>query len=671
MNQIKTSGSKKIKRLLKIGFELDIQSSKHVVLRQIDIPHVRIIIPKGPEIAPLLIKEIDRLTKSEYKISFETLFSQKRLRYTWNNIRKEIRNHSLRDVIDWLDWALSIDTTLKTIRKQVLESSYKPLNPTRYEMPKTRGAFRVVTSPNLRDALIYRTICDLVLEYSFQHKVKGAFFSRRFASSPVGNTWTISEEDYNSFFQIWLKYNQYRSKTLLNKPYKILVVTDITNYFDSISHNLLLEYLSCYGLPRKAIGVLGIILEVLKPTIGHSPNPGIGIPVDEFDCSRELAHVFLFEHDKRVITNVKENNYVRWMDDMNIGAKDKTDARKIVSLLTRSLNTQRLTLNSGKTKFLSPEEVVVQFHLELNDELDKLENKYKYLGLRKISEMRQDLKRIWLKARERNIYEKGNWDKILKRFYAFAIRCNSPILEARAESDLINYPIISDRIFNYFTKMNRGEKLLNLIRYLLSNGEIFFETTETRFFESLLFLDPSQMLMSKLLKFSLSFSKNTIKGQSGKPLGCASAIIASYWFGVENNTLTNLFNYKEAINLSKEVARAWLAVVAAIDPNKLSIIQESLVGHGSDDVARISRFLSMLTGGKLNDIGNYKSKKNRWPLPGKYYDARSWLILEIASNTTNVKLKRKLKNDFQTFKMLAKTKPEKSILERVDKKLFI
>ena len=58
-----------------------------------------------------------------------------------------------------------------------------------------------------------------------------------------------------SLYEIWLRYNEYRSRTFLTEPYSCLVVADITNYFDSIQHDLLIEYLAPLGLPRKAMGV--------------------------------------------------------------------------------------------------------------------------------------------------------------------------------------------------------------------------------------------------------------------------------------------------------------------------------------------------------------------------------------------------------------------------------
>jgi hypothetical protein len=193
-----------------------------------------------------------------------------------------------------VDWFLSLDSSLPVLSKDVIEGSFYPSVPTRYEVGKSRGTFRVITALNIRDAVVYRHLADEALERAIPEKVPGAFFSRRHSATPVGKTLTVSPDPYHAFFEIWLKYKQYRAQTLLCHPYQILVISDITNYFESITHDLLIEYISPLQPPRKAVALLGRLLESLKPPTGHSPNPRVGLPTDELDCSRELAHLFLF-----------------------------------------------------------------------------------------------------------------------------------------------------------------------------------------------------------------------------------------------------------------------------------------------------------------------------------------------------------------------------------------
>ena len=611
----------------------------------------------------------DLVPIQEEEEKFRSLFSLRNLRNTWRIIRREAREYSVRDVLDFLDWAVSIEATLPDIQRDILSGRYTPTTPSRYESAKTKGAYRTITKLNIRDVLILRVISDKALELALSNKVKGAFFSRRHQVTPVGNTFTLENDPSPRFFPIWLRYQEYRTRTLLNQPSDILVVTDISNYFDSIAHELLMEYLAPLGLPRKAVGTLGRILEAVKPPAGHSPNPRIGIPVDEFDCSRQLAHIFLFEHDKRIVKEVGEDSYVRWMDDQNIRASSESEARKIVNLLTRSLSSQRLTLNSGKTQFLTPHEVIVHFQLDANEMINEWERKFKRCQEERFPEAIRSLESLWDKISKSPSVDKGSWDKILKRLYACAAKVNSNLLDGRMYDDLVQYPHLADRIFLSLARRNEKSKLYKLFMKYVRDGESLFEDIEALFFNSCLLMDVELTFEQKYRTLAYKFARGEIKKYSGRPYGKAAALLCLYWFGAKTREITDLFSPDEALQLPSPVARAWLAVITAKHPKSLPKIQARLVGYPSDDVARLSRFLHDLLEGTIETVGRYRRQRPRWPASGKFYDARAWLTLELLSWAGSKKLKGTAKSDIVPFEKLTRTRQEKRILNRIKRRI--
>ncbi len=601
--------------------------------------------------------------------AFDRLFSIDNLQKTWRVIRRELQDTVTRDAVDWLDWALTIDSSLPIIREQILLGNYVPSPATRVEAGKSKGSYRVLTALNVRDALIYRHISDYALLIALPRKVEGAYFSRRQTATPVGKTFGYKPSESDEFYAIWLRYNEYRSKTLLNSPYQILVLTDISNYFESVSHDLLFEYLAPLGLPRKAVGTLGRLLEAFRPDAGHSPSPKLGIPVDDLDCSRELAHIFLFEHDRRIVNEFGIKNYVRWMDDQNIGVRDMAEARKVVNTMTRSLSQQRLTLNSQKTKFLNPVDVTAHFQLEANTALSNWWGKLKSLQWKITPQLSSDLVAIWAKYSAGNTAGKGNWDKVLKRFYGYATRANLDFLEQGSLQNLIDYPELAERIFEYFARRNKGQQLLDLFYEYAKNRENLFELVENQFFESLLLLDPNSKTRKNCLALSKQFAKGTFPNQTKRPLGRATAILCLYWFGEKSAEIASLFSGQSVSQLPKEVARSWLACTAALLPKKINTLVQTLFGHPSDDVLRLVKFLQALMNNQIETFGNYRNLKERYPLPGKYYDARTWLILDLASQSRNLKLVKNSKSDFPLFKNHVFIRSEKNILNRVKKRL--
>jgi hypothetical protein len=71
------------------------------------------------------------------------------------------------------------------------------------------------------------------------------------------------------------------------------------------------------------------LLERLAIRADYSDSPGIGLPVDEFECSRTIANLVLFSHDRRIVGILGKDAYVRWMDDQLIGVKSRADGLRL------------------------------------------------------------------------------------------------------------------------------------------------------------------------------------------------------------------------------------------------------------------------------------------------------------------------------------------------------
>lgn len=591
------------------------------------------------------------------------MFSARELRRTWSKLRNEFERTTVPDVINHLDWRTTLDHALDDLSKRVISGTFEPATPARYELAKGKGAFRIITGLAPPEALLYRHIANAVYSLYLPRKVQGAFFSMRHQKTAVGKTFILSEDDYEKFFAIWVAYNQYKAQTLLHGLYDRLVTTDISNYFESIQHDLLFEYLGPLGLPRKTLALLGRLLERFKPASGHSPNPQIGIPVDDLDCSRQIAHAFLFEHDHRIIREFGEDNYVRWMDDQSVGVRGDTEARRAVNVLTRSLAEQRLTLNAGKTKFLSPDDVAIEFHLRTNEQLDELK-KRREEG-EKVTEA--DILDAWVFADQ--WAGRGHWNKILKRFYGEFTAALSPFLEDRSLGDLIAHPDLDERIFKYFAARRRTRELVALFQRYVQAQECLFEATEFRFFEacaSIREVDEEERQL--LVTVAEQFLAGGLPKTTGRAGGRIGALLLLYWL----DALGQVRRWPIATvrQLDPEVSRAWLACCAARYPEDIDSLIARAAATGSALVARLAVFLSELRTGAVN-VQSIASPKTHFPfVNARYFDAKGWLCFELVGRLSP-RDKNRARSVWKNFAKLATTGTEKAILERVLKHLHI
>jgi hypothetical protein len=113
-----------------------------------------------------------------------------------------------------------------------------------------------------------------------------------------------------------------------------------------------------------------------------------------------------------------------------------------------------------------------------------------------------------------------------------------------------------------------------------------------------------------------------------------------------------------------------MVCAAVLKPRQLPEVQARLFGHQSDDVARLSRFLTELLVGNITSLGDYKSLKSRWPLPGKYYDARSWLAVELASRCPNPQIRARMRSEYAAVASYARSPQERRVARRIKGRLW-
>lgn len=285
-----------------------------------------------------------------------------------------------RDVVDFIDYDIDPDKWIGNLLKQISNGRYEPHSPFRFTLGKSNGFSRVMTQPGIPDLVLYRTIVDRIYLKALPKEHKHVYFKKAQlqtaqanAAAPVNQTanWATGYQLSNrrSFYN-WQRYAQYRKHLLLAKVHPYLVVTDVTNFFDSVLHSHVEEAFRGLSVNPRLLGLIAFLLERLSIRQDYASSHGISLPVDQFDCSRTLAHLTLFSHDDAMVDLVGEGNYVRWMDDQNFGVPSRAAGLRTLSAVGRSLARLHLSPNGKKSKVLSLKEAKRHFHLDINALID-------------------------------------------------------------------------------------------------------------------------------------------------------------------------------------------------------------------------------------------------------------------------------------------------------------
>jgi hypothetical protein len=244
------------------------------------------------------------------------------------------------------------------------------------------------------------------------------------------------------------------------------------------------------------------------------------------------------------------------------------------------------------------------------------------------------------------------------------------LFDRDALESLVEYPAIAPRVFSSFALRGRVVEMVELFAEYVGQGESLFEGTEAQFFDALLVGDPSRSGERKALELVERFLDGSLGASSGGELGKSSAILAYYWLGGNVGDLAALLSSVGWSRVSTQVARPFLAALAATAPSQFQAHAIQFVGHPSDDVGRIVEFSNAIVTGKFaKPPFPYAHLKPRWPLAGKRYDARAWLQLELLSRSTHTSVGAWLKAEVARFAKYARTRQEKRVLGRIRKRV--
>ena len=337
-------------------------------------------------------------------------------------------------------------------------------------------------------------------------------------------------------FLNWLKYDQYRKYLIFKKLHPFFVLTDVANFFDSVLHSHVAE--AIHGLPIRArtVGLLFFLLERLSIRQEYAGSHGISLPTDEFDCSRTLAHMVLFPHDDDMVKLVGDENYVRWMDDQNMGVGSRAEGLRVLSEVGRSLSRLHLSPNVQKSRVLGLGQARRHFHLDLNELLDDAEDvakerwsrpwrrktvrrSRKFLipsattrkvvaGSKKKDALRRVVSSIWSRAK---VHEgDGEFAKVLKRLYRLAGLAGARQLRRRASRDVLADPHLAERICDYMRCTGSVDEYLDFASSLVSNAEQIYPDISVVVVESLLRLEPSRLEKTRLHRLGVALLKRQL-----------------------------------------------------------------------------------------------------------------------------------------------------------------
>lgn len=389
------------------------------------------------------------------------IFSPANIEEVWKEkVRTSMREQFINDGIEHFDFHVSRRIESNKLSHLILSGEYAPQKAQRILVEKSKGLCRQLVIPAVQDAIVLQCLSDAL--YS---EIKGKAPTNNSFFEPKDHKFTTEPSGYGTFAS-WLNFQ--RALFNFSKTRNFIVVTDIANYYDSISYvHLRNAIASISGVEECVIDMLIYVLGDLLWQPDYTPRIEVGLPQINLDAPRLLAHCFLYELDAFLASD-PGRDFVRYMDDIDIGVDTIVDAKKILRSVDLVLQTKQVRLNSGKTAILTRTDAIKHFRVFENAHIDRIKASVEYrikhgLPLKRPKRVVELRLRKGIKSKA---FDTGSGEKILKRWLGLAAQTDARVQPDTLEQLIKLRPSVRGNVYGLI----RGRPLIPTVADALARS---------------------------------------------------------------------------------------------------------------------------------------------------------------------------------------------------------
>ncbi len=236
------------------------------------------------------------------------------------------------DMISLQDYEKFLQDNLYKLWNRLASGSYFPKSVREKEIPKKDGKKRKLGIPTISDRIAQQVVKDYI-----EPRFERIFHTSSFGYRPRRNAHQAIE--------------QVRQNV---RKFNWVIDMDIKGFFDEVSHDLLMKAVD--KLVPESWVKLYIVRWLESPILKESGElvyrSGKGTPQGGV-ISPLLANLFLhYVFDKWMELRHSELKFTRYADDIIVHCRTKSEAIKVLSSITTSMNSCQLQLHEVKTKIV-------------------------------------------------------------------------------------------------------------------------------------------------------------------------------------------------------------------------------------------------------------------------------------------------------------------------------
>jgi hypothetical protein len=265
----------------------------------------------------------------------------------FRRVESDRRDDPFPDVVGYRDYKRSLNENLQALRGRIADwGKYQAGLPWLIDLPKRGFTLRPGNVPLIDDRIAYQAIADLYVPH--------------FTPEPNVYSYRSAGNDADHMFlfgvQLWVAFQDKVAEYCHEYPY--MVETDITAYFDHISHRLMISRITdLFGkaLHPDQLQTTTVMLRRMWDRWNVGFMKSFGIPQIN-DASSFMSNLYLDELDKWLAS--RHFAYLRYVDDIRVFSASEPQGRRALAELIVKLREMGLHVAAGKTKIKKTEAVL-------------------------------------------------------------------------------------------------------------------------------------------------------------------------------------------------------------------------------------------------------------------------------------------------------------------------
>jgi hypothetical protein len=426
---------------------------------------------------------------------YKTLCKPEVLKVAANYVYDDKKDDFIPDVFRNQDYIFNLQENLERLAQSLKNGTYRPRPLKEIDVPKSGLAVRPGSALDIEDHIVFfaiayllapimdRVLPESVFHFRVKKKGKRAHPDKLFQNEgPVLIRKVLRKElrIFEDWYEAWPEFVAEAQSIYEKEGFTVMVESDISAYFENISHPLLADILRQHA-PHQ-LHLINLLMEMLA--VWATPSltgfrPQRGIPQGN-EVSSWLGTLYLVQMDVELLKLQRKGliKYVRYVDDIKVFTKDRKTARSVVFMINRMLRCLHLNMQSSKTQIFEGEEVRSPLYDERVDQVTEIIKALPEDPAKITREQRKDAEKAVRPLFKKHLAYKREMKKedlrFFKRTLTLLSRIHSPMAVRQSLKWIWKQPALTEKVSRYLAQwIGRKSVRAGVESALLGEEELF------------------------------------------------------------------------------------------------------------------------------------------------------------------------------------------------------